>query len=232
MRKFLCGPIALLFLVACAVHKERVNTENAPSETVVSSTPPFQTKEPDRYRATRTITITAAGKTVVTKTSIAKDAELRRYESTDDTDRRVVYLDVREGHFVLWPEEKSYADADRDDDGAVIEQEDTSPEALLHNESTSTTYQKIGPELVSGRNTTKYRVVVNNSTSGNVSVSETLIWIDDALHLPIRSETTSAGGSKVIMELSDLSVDVDKTVFQIPTDYKHISHREAQKLQK
>ncbi|HJP91384.1 MAG TPA: hypothetical protein VJ875_05485 [Pyrinomonadaceae bacterium] len=225
MRKLLYGSIALLFLATCKINNGPINTATTPSETIVSSTPPFQTKEPDRYRATRTITITtSAGETQVTRTSIIKDGELRRYESlaADDAARRV-YLYVPEGRFVLWPREKIYADLAFENDAAPTEQEDeTFPEALLHSDTTSTSYQKIGPASIGGRNTTKYRIVVNNSTSGNVSVSETLMWVDDVLHMPIRSETTSTDGSKVRMEISDISFEVDKSVFEIPHDYKRV----------
>ncbi|HKN84200.1 MAG TPA: hypothetical protein VJW17_12215 [Pyrinomonadaceae bacterium] len=223
MRKLLYGSIALLFLATCKINNAPINSANTSSETVVSSTPPFQTKEPERYRATRTITITtAAGETQVTRTSIARDGELRRYESVaaDDADKRIVYLYIPEGRFVLLPREKIYTDLALNNDAAPTEQEEITPEALLHSANISTSYQKIGPESIGGRNTTKYRIVVNNSTAGNVSVSETLIWIDDLLHMPIRSETRSAEGGKVVMELSNIRLEVDQSVFQIPPDYK------------
>ena len=232
MRTLLCGSIALLFLVACTAHKERANTENGPSDTVVSSTPPFQTKEPDRYRAVRTIAITnAAGKTVVTRSSIARDGELRRYESgaTDDADKRTVYLDIPEGRFVLLPGEKTYTDLGSENDAGLSEEDETFPEGLLHSDLTSTSYQKIGPESIGGRPTTKYRIVVNSSSSENVSVSETLMWVDDELHMPIRSQTKSADGGKVIMEISDLVLKVDEGVFKIPPDYKRLNHKKAPK---
>ena len=223
MRKILYGSIALLFLATCKINNAPINSANTSSETVVSSTPPFQTKEPDHYRATRTITITtAAGETRVTRTLIAKVGELRRYESVtaDDADKRIVYLYILEGRFVLLPGEKIYTDLALNNDAVPTEQDDTTPEALLHSDNISTSYQKIGPESIGGRNTTKYRIVVNNSTAGNVSVSETLIWIDDLLHMPIRSETRSAEGGKVVMELSNIRLEVDQSVFQIPPDYK------------
>jgi outer membrane lipoprotein-sorting protein len=225
MRKVLYGSIALLFLATCKVNNAPINSANTSSETLVSSTPPFQTKEPERYRATRTITITtAAGETQVTRTSIARDGELRRYESvaTDDADKRIVYLYIPEGRFVLLPGEKIYTDLASGSGNSAIEEDETFPEALLHSDNTSTSYQKIGPESTGGRNTTKYRIVVNNSTAGNVSVSEILIWVDDVLHMPIRSETRSADGGKVVMELSNIALEVDESVFQIPPNYKRM----------
>jgi len=213
----------LLLFAACRSQNESAITHNAPSETIVSSTPPFQTKEPDRYRATRVFTIVSpAGTTVVTKTSIAKDGEMHREELED-----VTYLDMPDGRFVLLPADKVYADAEIN--SATGDDEEISPERLLHDEATKTSYQKMGMESIHERKATKYRIVVNSATSASVTVSETLIWIDEILNMPIRSETTSADGTKVTMELSDVSLEVDSRVFQVPNDYRKVAFGELYK---
>ena len=218
-----CASLVLLSLSGCRSQTELTANENTPAETVVSSTPPFQTKEPERYRATRTIRITtAAGKTVVTKTLIAKDGERRRNES-DGT----VYLELPEGRFVLVPEEKVYADVVAEPDMNTDEQ--VSPESLLHADTGTTSYQNLGNEAKGGRNTTKYRVLVNSSNTQNVRLSETLMWIDDALKMPVRSETTSRDGTRIQMELSDLSLEVERDLFQIPEDYEKIAFSELRR---
>ena len=227
-----CHVILLLSLVplfaGCRSQNEPSTTPIVSSETVVSSTPPFQTKEPERYSATRITTIvTADGRTVVTKSSIARDGEMRRNES-ETVSKSVAYLDVPEGRFVLLPDEKVYADLAAATDLDTVG-EDISPEGLLHGDVTHTSYQKIGTELVGGRNTDKYRIVVNSSTRGNVSLSETFIWIDGSLSMPIKSETTSADGTKITMELSNVSLDVESEVFQIPGDYKKIAFSDLRK---
>ena len=215
-----CASLVFLSLAGCRSQTELTTTENTPTEVVTSSTPPFQTKEPERYRATRTITITtAAGKTVVTKTLIAKDGERRRYES-DGT----VYLELPEGRFVLVPAEKVYADVVAEPD--LNTEEQISPESLLHADTGTTSYQNLGNEVLDGRNTNKYRVLVNSSNTQNVRLSETLIWIDDALKMPIRSETTSPDGTRIQMELSELRLDVESDLFQIPEDYEKIAFSE------
>jgi hypothetical protein len=43
--------------ISCRSQNNSVVNENSSTDTHVSSTPPFQTKEPDRYRAIRTVTI-------------------------------------------------------------------------------------------------------------------------------------------------------------------------------
>lgn len=221
--------ISVALLVSCRSQSDslKTNSETQSSDTVVSSTPPFQTKEPERYRAVRTITtVNAAGETLVTKTSVARDGEIRRHESG-----KIVYLDVPEGKFVLLPAEKVYADlsekstisADKDDEGL-----ESSPDAL-NADAENTSYQKLGTESIGGRNTNKYRIVVNSSAAPSVSQSETMMWIDEALQMPVRSETKSADGTRVTMELSEIKLEVDKDSFTVPKDYQKLTFSELRK---
>ena len=230
-RKRVLGLIAvsvLLITAACRSQSESITTQGQSPDTVVSSTPPFKTKEPEHYRAIRTITtVNAAGETHVTKTSVARDGEMRRHESES-----VVYLDVPEGKFVLLPAEKVYADltdesrisADQDEEGLKA-----SPDALLQNDAGSTSYQKLGSEVVAGRNANKYRIVVNSSTVANVSQSETVMWIDEALQMSVKSETKSADGTRVTMEVSEIKLDVDNNLFKVPEGYKKLTFSELRK---
>jgi len=217
--------VVLLVTASCRSQNESLTTSATPtSDAVVSSTPPFQTKEPERYRAVRTITaVNASGETLVTKTSVARDGEMRRHESG-----KMVYLDVPDGKFVLLPGDKVYADL-TDQSTMNVDQEEVSPEGLLHEDSESTSYQKLGAEMINGRNTNKYRIVVNSSTAPNVSQSETVMWIDEALQMPVRSETKSAGGTRVTMELSEIKLEADKDLFTVPKDYRKLSFSELRK---
>jgi hypothetical protein len=47
--------------------------------------------------------------------------------------------------------------------------------------------------------------------------------------MPVRSETKSADGTRVTMELSEIKLDVDKTVFRVPEDYKKLTFTELRK---
>ena len=223
--------LALLVLAACSSQNKNLTSATSSPDTVVSSTPPFQTKEPERYRAVRIITaLNNEGQTLVTKTSVARDGESRRHESTSAA-KTIVYLDVPEGKFVLLPVEKVYADvtdqsqisADPNEEGL-----ESSPDALLHTDTSATSYQKLGNEVIAGRNTNKYRIVVNSSAPANVSQSETLMWIDEALQMPIKSETKS-DGTHVTMEVSEIKLDVNKSLFVIPQDYKKVTFTELRK---
>ena len=221
-KRVIAVSVVLLTIAACRSQSETLTVSQS-ADTVVSSTPPFQAKELERYSAVRTITTTnAAGETLVTKTSVARDGQMRRQEST------IVYLDVPEGRFVLLPGEKVYADL-ADENSIPTDELDASPERLLHEDSGSTTYQKIGTEVIGGRNANKYRIVVNSSAAANVSQSETLMWIDEALQMPVRSETKSSDGTRVTMEVSDIKLEVDKTLFRIPDDYQKLTFSEFRK---
>jgi hypothetical protein len=225
--------LSLLFFTACRSQGELPGTQDASTDTIVSSAPPFQTKEPDRYRATRTITTVAAnGETLVIKRLIARDGETRRQDETDGD--RLTYLDLPNGKFVLATGHNIYADlAEGSGIGAAADTEDFSPERLLHgDDSHKTSYQKLGPEAIDGRNANKYRVIVNSSGPGSVSQSETLIWIDESLNMPVKSETVS-NGTRITMQLSEFSFEVDKGLFQIPESYEKVTFDELhQRLRK
>lgn len=225
--KKLLAAFSVAFIAASCTQDQKVATKTTPNETVVSSTPPFQTKEPQRYRATRTITtVTPTGETTVTRNLIARDGELRRDE-TEMWERRVVYLYRPEGKFLLVPDEEVFVELTKTDDTATSDGEsETSPDRLLHTDPISTSYQQIATETINGRTAQKYRVVVNSSAGTNVTVTETLIWIDEALHMPIKSETTSGDGKRVTMELSGIELNVDSRVFQIPEGYEKIAMRD------
>jgi len=224
-KALICSSLALLIVASCRAQTDSPVTNNASSDTVVSATPPFKTKEPEHYRATRTITsVTADGKTNVITHSIAKDGELRRFEVKFAS--KMIFLDLPEGKLLLLPDEKVYADQSNAPAPGSADEDESSADRLLHTDAGNSSYQKLGVDSIAGRKTEKYRVVVNSGNAPNVSSSETLIWIDEALGMPIRSETKSSDGSRSTMELSDISLEVDKNLFQVPNDYKKITFGE------
>ncbi len=218
-----------LITVSCRPQSNSTPNKNSTTEVVVSTTPPFQTKEPDRYRAIRTLTVvTANGQTVTTRNLIARDGDLRRAES-QVASKTIAYLERPEGRFVLLPAEKIYAGVTADTSLPGNEDEDAlerSPEGLLHADTGGTSYQTLGKEAIGQRGTDKYRVVVNAASAANVSVNETLIWIDEALKMPIKSETKSSDGTRVSMELSEISLEVDANLFSVPGDYQKLTFAE------
>jgi len=221
--------IGLALLSSCRSKSNQSKAEPAPVDQVVSSTPPFQTKEPERYQAMRTITLSkAAGEIIVTRTLIARDGNRRRDEYETGATEKIVYLDLPDGRFILLPAAKLYADVGSEVATArdLPDQEDGSeagsPDLLLNANRIETQYQRLGSEIINGRNASKYRVLVNTSAGGNVSTGESFIWIDETLGMPVKSETITQV-NRTTMELSDIVLDVDKGVFEIPGDYKKVA---------
>ena len=130
---------------------------------------------------------------------------------------------------VLLPGLRIYADVNGNGDvlvAADLLDSGSSPARLLHEASpVSTAYETLGTEVVEGKTTTKYRVVVNNSAGNNVSKIETLIWIDESLGMPIRSESKS-DGQQSVMTLTNISLTVDGSLFLVPEGYKKVATTE------
>ena len=221
--------IGALLLLSCSSKPSAGPTNSESNDLIVSSTPPFQTKEPERYRATRTITtVTANGETTVTKDRVARNGDRRRDEP-DVAARRMVFLYGPDGMFLLLPETKTFVELTKAGQPLTPGDEnlsDTSPDRLLHTDPIATTYQKIGAETVNGRTTQKYRAVVNSPTDTNVTGNETLIWVDEALQMPIKSETKSSDGKRVTTELTDISLEVEPALFRVPDGYQKITRKE------
>ena len=223
----LCSSL-LLVVASCSSQNRSPANPNTARETVMSSKSPFHTKEPERYRATRTVTVTADGKTTVKKTWTAKDGYMRRSES-EIAAKTIIILELAEGFFLLLPDDKVYA---RMPGGSGLRTpEDYEAEELLYDDDDDmeSSFETLGSEVIGGRKTNKYRVVVNSSSMPGVSPSETLIWIDEALGMPIRSEGGLLDHVHVTMELSEIELDVDRDLFQIPEDYRKLEYNELLK---
>lgn len=203
---------------------------------VTSNVPPFATREPERYQAIRIVTFNESSPGRLTtersiKVSIARDGEKRREEYFIGPVESVVYLEIPAGRFVLFPSSGIYADIKATDIESKVDLlDETSPpsaDLLLNEGFSASTYQKFGTQLVDGRMTTKYRVTFSGTgqTGGN---SETLIWIDESLGMPIRSESISAVGehsSKATMELKNITLEVNEDLFTLPTSYRKVDSR-------
>jgi len=206
----------------------------------VLSVPPFSTKEPERYQATRIITIDGADSTVpnVTTIRIARDGDRRREDYESETELQTSYIETPAVTFILLSAKKLYAAVDSASAraGPVDQTEDNgvdfSPERLLNESNAVARYEKLGTESVAGQITTKYRVTSGTATNGTEAGTVTLIWIDETLGMPIRSEAVSAVGerhSKLTVELRNIKLQLDPNIFELPQDYKKVEYSELSK---
>jgi hypothetical protein len=226
-RRFLSAFIVstLLLAIPGCSSKQNSATNLASQELAPATTPPFATKEPQRYRAIRTVTLTG-NQSPPAKTIIERDGQKRREEYETLSNERLIYLEVPTGRFLLWPSAKLFASIDSGlppellAGSAETPDPNLSADRLLNEVTVQTRYQKLGSEMLNGRTTTKYRVLTSNGNSGTAESTETLLWIDDLLTMPVRWETTSGEDhKKTIMELSEISLDVNDQPFEVPKEY-------------
>lgn len=212
--------VALITLTSLSCGSKRDQPTEQSSSTVVTSTPPFRTKEPETYQAVRSLVFTSAdaAQSTATKLTIARDGDNRR-EEDNSREQPVVYLYLSTGSFTVLPHEKIYAETVGPTTSSSTA--DGFEEAYVHTAPIQSTYENLGTETVNGATTTKYKVTVNGAHTGSVSQSETLIWIDETLGMPIKSVTRSSVGTQM-MELTQINLKVDKNQFEIPKDYQKV----------
>lgn len=214
------------------------NSNNATVETL--TTPPFATREPERYQALRVITSSLSGatghdsaaETLSSQTFIARDGDKRREDYETPAGLKISLLQLPSGTYILLPDKKLYAESKPEADGVADSRaesapEDFSPEKLLNETRPEAHYEKLGAENVNGRSTVKYRVTLKGPAgTANEVTTESLVWVDEGLGMPIKSETTSTGGgaagAHVTMELRDIKETVDASLFELPTDYRKV----------
>jgi hypothetical protein len=212
------------------------NGNTAVGEEVTS--PPFATKEPERYQAVRVTTYSQSGEAdAVSQTFIARDGDRRREDYESPTGLKISSLQLPGGNYILIPSKKIYAELRAETSSAGTEREesvpaDFSPDKLLNEARPEARYENLGAETVGGRATRKYRVTVRGKTGTAKDVlTETLIWVDEQLGMPVKTETVSSGGaaaagSKILMELRDMKETIDAGLFDLPLDYKRVEYKE------
>ena len=160
-------------LQACRESETRKNSTAGSNsqESAVLTMPPYSTREPERYQATRVVTSQASTSSVANQTSktlIARDGAKRREEYISPNNERMVYLEIPAGRFVLVPDSKVYAslESDQNEGGVTDPTGDpavVSTDELLNEVGRGAKYQSLGKEVLGGRATTKYRVTTSKS---------------------------------------------------------------------
>lgn len=224
---WLCS--ALTFACRDSQTPQVPNSNSSETSGAISLVPPFSTKEPLRYQAVRILTFTSASYGErTTSTILARDGEKRREEFKNGEGGSVVYLDIPSGEFVLLPSSRLFADLNQavnEGSKKSIEGDlaDLSPDLLVNQGYSGSTYEKIGTEIIDGRPTVKYRVTAT-SPGQPAMKSETLIWIDEEVGMPVKSETTLSGEHPTTtrMEMRDIKLSVDEHLFAVPVDYQKV----------
>lgn len=215
------------------------NSNSSAVSDETTSAPPFPTKEPERYQATM-VTSTSAGPEATNipglssltnlQMPVARDGEKRRVETEISPGVKIIYLQLASGRYALNPTKKIYAEIKLDGsnnpmNSATGVPSDFSPDKLISSATTGASYEKLGTEQINGRTTTKYRVTTGGGEDPKTK-SETIIWADESLGMPIKSETTTKDGGKFTWELRDIKLEVDAALFELPKDYRKVDNSE------
>lgn len=129
---------------------------------------------------------------------------------------------------MLLPSERLYADLSEASDGAQLnglesDRENILANHLLHEADFLPRYERLGNETSNGRQTVKYRVTPASTNAANGN--ERLIWVDEVLGMPVKTELVQREGvrtSRVLMQLTDIHTEVAATQFETPRDYRKV----------
>lgn len=232
--------LALSALIYWTRHRQEASKPVDSSQLAkLSTVPPFATKEPSRYQATRisTSSNTASGsdanETMSSRILIARDGDKRR-EDYDMGGFSVSYLELPSAHYALLPSQKIYADLDSEPESGMPAEllPEFSPDRLLNESLSESRYEVLGNEVLNGRATTRFRVTSTNVGEPNSLKAETLIWVDQTLGMPIKSETTIAEegkNTKFTTELQSITENVDSKLFDLPAEFRKVSYGEFER---
>jgi len=213
-------------------HRQKTQTRpEAARNPPPTNGPPFSTKEPRRYQATRiTTSQTPGSQPNVSRVTIIRDGDRRR-EEYDLDGLSIIYLEHPDAKYSLFPAEKIYADLNGEEEIATPSDLTTefSLDRLMNESPVESHYEMLGTETLNGRMVTKYRVTLTSSAGTVSGKTETLIWIDQALQMPLKSETIvmeEEGQTRFTTELQNVTVDVSAVAFDLPADFRKVSAKE------
>lgn len=232
---------------ACRRQPAANNNATASTPTETMTPPPFATKEPAQYQANIVIETVAVDKQNAplappgtTTQFVARNGDRRRLDYEPLPGVKAVIINTPEGDFLLLPTQKIYSVVKPEKpssrkpsaaETAAAEEslESFSPEKLLNPQLPGARYENLGADTVNGRAATKYRNTVSVTLNQRTHTTETLLWVDDALGLPIKEEAvSSADGLRRTLEYRDIKTEVAATLFEIPKDYRQVSQQELQ----
>ena len=163
-RRISLGVFLIINLVLTGAACRRAAESNANGNANASAkadelraTPPFPTREPARYQATRIVSGSLDASTQTTQeTFVARDGEKRREEMLMMPGVKVTYLQLSSGRYLLYPAKKLYAEIKLNGSAGAASTaqgvpSDFAPDRLVKGAHIGARYEKLGAEEVNGR---------------------------------------------------------------------------------
>lgn len=220
---------------------------NANSQTSASNTnttsesadrgPTINTREPDKYSATLTLSIETEGgdKAIgipALAVQVARNGDDRRVEFKLPDGSPLVYLDHNNRHYVILPARKQYAELTQEATGVQIHKLIT-PGQLVEDLKNKKGVERVGEGPMDGRSAEKYRysASTNTNTKAGEVKGEAFVYIDKETGLPLRAEMLAEGSGdvkgvkavRVVAEMRDIKTDIAPTFFEPPAGYEQIA---------
>ncbi|MBA2493195.1 MAG: hypothetical protein H0V31_00695 [Acidobacteria bacterium] len=188
----------------------------------IKSEIPFSTKEPENFQAE--FVVTSGGKE--DKTFVARNDGNRRYDYDFGQKTQLSVVRTADNKsFLIFQDKKIYAENSNNAFAQIGE----NPFDFLTNEwlnqKANAKFLNLGAE----NSLMKYRVVLGENEN-----SESIVWVNEKIGLPVKQEFYSIGGEQRILnftfEMRNFKPRTDAGLFEIPQDYKKVSVEEFRKI--
>ncbi|QQS40939.1 MAG: hypothetical protein IPM63_16465 [Acidobacteriota bacterium] len=223
------------------------NTFNTNLNTNANSSAAIEAAEPDEYKATVSISVDTKGDGENASTSksqipalqanVARYGENRRMELTMPNGEKLIYLTRDSDQYLLAPARKQYAELDKETLGFEIRKL-MMPDDIVDRVKRLEGVERAGEEKYNGRDVVRYtfRNSAETGTQSGEVETESFVLIDKETELPlrlvmdIRSEKGSVSGVsgvKAVTEITNLSTDVDASLFELPEGLDKVEAEEV-----
>jgi hypothetical protein len=250
--KTACGAFALATLLAGAACQQGAvtvetnsNATTTNTNTTVTTTntnvnastaTTLETREPDRYRATVTFTVEATGKqpAALPPLQVARDGDNRRYSINLPALGEVTFLDRADKRYLILAGRKQYVELGPQTTGFDVRS--LTPGQMVAYLQKQPGVERVGDDTLNGRSVVKYRYAATaktTTTAGDVH-ADNFIYVDKDTGLPLKVEgygqatgnVQGVSSGRLVAEMRDLQMDVDPTLFDLPTGYAQITQEQ------
>jgi hypothetical protein len=218
-----------------------INSSNSANMTATTTTTGagtvIESKEPDKYSATMTLSAATSGQqaqAVKTEIKVARNGSDRRYsiDTKIPTVGEIIFLDKADKRYLILPARKQYAELTPELTGFDVGRSMT-PGQLVAYVSRQQGVTLVGEETLNNRPAIKYRLAgkTQTSTTAGEVAGETFIYVDKETGLPLRVEgfgqssgnVQGMSGGRAVLETRDLKTDVNAADFELPQGFRQIT---------
>ncbi|MCA1592161.1 MAG: hypothetical protein LC754_05825 [Acidobacteria bacterium] len=226
-----------------------VNSSNTANVSVTTQTTAsgvvIETKEPEKYTATMSVTAAPTGQQAqaLPEIKIARNGADRRYslDTRIPGVGEVIFLDKADKRYVILPARKQYLELTPEMTGFEVPRSLT-PGQLVAQLEKQQGVERVGEETLNGRQAIKYRYAAkaNTGTQAGQVAADSFIFIDKETGLPLRIEgygqstgnVQGISGGKATVEMRNLTTDVNTADFEIPQGFAKLTQEQVQQQTK